>query len=90
MAMLIHALVRISRESLRLATAPINRIDPSSDRPMKARIGPVDDTLHQTVLQRISMHVVHVVPVIQFILNQVFPIAPLPDSTLAAGALSCR
>lgn len=50
MAMLFHALVRISCESLRLATAPINRIDPSSDRPMKARIGPVDDMLHQTVL----------------------------------------
>ena len=36
------------------------------------------------------MHIVDVMPVIPFVLNQVFPITPLPDSTLAAGALSCR
>lgn len=36
------------------------------------------------------MHVVDVMPVIPFILNQVFPIAPLPDPAFAAGALSCR
>ena len=36
------------------------------------------------------MHIVDVMPVIPFILDQVFPIAPLPDSTLAAGPLGCR
>ncbi len=36
------------------------------------------------------MRIVDVMPVIPFILNQVLPIAPLPDSTLAAGPLGCR
>lgn len=36
------------------------------------------------------MHIVDVMPVIQFILDQVFPIAPLPDPALAAGPLGCR
>lgn len=36
------------------------------------------------------MHVIDVMPVIPLILNQVFPVAALPDSALAAGALSCR
>ena len=36
------------------------------------------------------MHIVDVMPVIPFILNQMLPIAPLPDPALAAGALCCR
>ncbi len=36
------------------------------------------------------MHIVDVMAEIPFILNEVFPIAPLPDPTLVTGALSCR
>ena len=36
------------------------------------------------------MRVVDVMPVILLISNQVFPVTPLPDTTLAAGALGCR
>lgn len=36
------------------------------------------------------MHIVDVMPVIPFILDQMLPIAPLPDPAFAAGALSCR
>ena len=35
------------------------------------------------------MHVVDVMPLILLISNQVFPVTPLPDTTLAAGALGC-
>jgi len=41
---------RITCESLRLITALVKRVDPSADGPMKTRIGPVGDTLHQAVL----------------------------------------
>ena len=57
---------------------------------MKARMAPVDDALDQSMFQRIQMHVVHVVPVVPLILNQVFPVAPLPDSSLAARAVGGR
>ncbi len=36
------------------------------------------------------MHIVDVMSVIPFILDQMLPIAPLPDPAFAAGALSCR
>ena len=36
------------------------------------------------------MHIVDVMPVIPFILDQMLPIAPLPDPAFAAGALGCR
>ena len=36
------------------------------------------------------MHVIDVMSVIPFISNQVLPVTPLPDASLAARALGCR
>lgn len=57
---------------------------------MKARVGPVGYAGNQPVFQRIQMHIVDVMSVITLILNQVLPIAPLPDAALAARALGYR
>ena len=57
---------------------------------VKAGEGPVGDVGNPPMFQRIEMDVVKVVPVVALVTNQVFPIAPLPDPALAAGALSCR
>src|SRR5690606_28130001 len=55
-----------------------------------ARVGPVGYASNQPVFQRIQMHIVDVMSVITLIWNQLLPIAPLPDTALAARALGYR
>ncbi len=42
------------------------------------------------MLQWVEVNIVNVMPVIALVTNQMFPIASLPDPSLATGSLRCR
>jgi hypothetical protein len=62
---------------------PVYRADTRSHQPMESGIGPIFRDPRQAMLYRVDVHVIHVRPVISFILDQMFPEATLPDAAFA-------
>jgi hypothetical protein len=56
---------------------------------MKAGVGPVRYASNQPMLQRVEMQIVHMMPIVAFVSDQMLPIPPLPDTSFASGSLRC-
>ena len=69
----------------RFIRTPINRIQPSPHEAVESRIWPIRNPLHQSVLHRIIMNILHVTPQVIIVANPMFPEPPLPDVLLAAA-----
>ena len=69
---------------------PLSGIYAGPDGPMKAGVRPVRDAGDPSMLQWVEVNIVNVMPVIALITNQMLPITPLPDPSLATGSLRCR
>ena len=77
----------LARLSRLVATAqPPRRIEPARHAPAKRRMRPIRRVLHDTMLHRVKMRVVHVGGEVLIVLDRVLPIPPLPNAALATAA----
>lgn len=65
-------------------TGPIRWIHALFHQVMKRRIRPFGHGFHQTMLDRVDMHIIHMCIEISFVTDQVFPEAPLPNGAFAS------
>ena len=75
-------------------STPVQRQRPARHVLMEAAVGPIRNTGHQSVLDRIEVDVIGVAFQVVVVANDVFPIPTLPDAffspgNLAAGAVRC-
>src|SRR3569833_947210 len=64
-------------------TSPIERIHALFDQMMKGRITPVAHPLHQDMIDRVIVHVIHMSAKVCLAANELLPISPLPYAPLA-------
>ena len=85
-----HSRACLTPRNRQLFAAPAGGVEPRLHGSVKAGEGPTGDSGNPPMFQWIEVDVVDVVPVVALVTNQVFPIAPLPDPSLATGSLRCR
>src|SRR3989344_590888 len=81
--------VRVAQRLRPVAPGPVHRVDALAYQAMECGIGPIRHPLHQTVLHRVDVYVVHMCPVIGFVFNQMFPEATLPEAPFPAPPAHC-
>ena len=64
-------------------TSPIERIHTLFDQTVKGRIWPIAHPLHQVVLDRVIVHVIHMGAKVCLAAKKMLPISPLPYAPLA-------
>ena len=69
---------------------PIGRVNAGLNQSMKRRMWPIRHLIHQAMLKRINVYIIHMRRVVFFTLNRVFPISPLPNATLTFGCTHHR
>jgi len=67
-------------------TSPIERIHPLFDQTVKGRIWLIAHMLHQAVLNRVIVHVIHMDAKVCLAANEMLPISPLPYAPLVLRA----